>query len=75
MKTKKTGLKKKQRPFDEYVKYSAIAFQMMAALGLGAWVGHYFDERQATDMPVYTLMGLLLGLGAAIYLIVKSLNL
>ena len=65
-KTKKTVSKRKQRPFDEYVKYSAIAFQMMAALGLGAWVGHYFDERQATEMPVYTLIGLLVGLGLKI---------
>ena len=47
---------------------------MMAALGLGAWVGHYFDGRLATETPVYTLLGLLLGLGAAIYLIIKSLN-
>lgn len=66
--------KKRQKPFDEYLKYSGIAFQMMAALGVGAWVGHYFDGLAQNETPVYTLLGLLLGITAGIVAVIKSLN-
>ena len=71
---KNSNQKKRQKPFDDYLKYSGIAFQMMAALGAGAWIGHYFDGVAQNKTPVYTLLGLLIGVSAAIYLVIKSLK-
>ncbi len=59
---------------NNYVKYSAIGFQMLATIGVFAYVGYRIDEkRQANDSLVTALLALL-GTVAALYQVIRTLN-
>jgi len=51
-----------------------MGFQLLAALGLGAWVGDYIDTSMQNSTPWATLGCLLFMLGAVLYLLIKQLN-
>lgn len=55
-----------------FLKYSAMAIQMGAIIGLAAWGGHRLDERAGNKTPVYTIVLSLVGIGAALYLTLKD---
>ncbi len=68
--------KKKQNNNDKTVKsfarYSGIAIQMVAIIGLMTWAGVKLDERRASDIPVFTIILSLLGVFAGIYTAIKD---
>jgi len=47
--------KKDKDNLEGYAKYSGIAFQMIATIGLAVWLGIYLDERQGLSQPWWTL--------------------
>ena len=62
----------KKRPYSGYARYSTMAFQMIATIGLGVWGGIKLDEHFHTS-PVLTLILSLLGVGGAMYWATKDL--
>ena len=47
--------KKNKENVEGYAKYSGIAFQMIASIGLFVWLGTYLDKRMDTSQPYWTL--------------------
>jgi F0F1-type ATP synthase assembly protein I len=71
--------KKKQPPTDKekspnaYAKYSGMALQMGATIGLGVWGGTKLDHwLQFTKFPVFTVILSLLSVFGAMYIVIKD---
>lgn len=58
----------------EYLKYSGMGFQLIAALLIGAWGGNYLDEKMGNETPIATLTCLLVMLFATLYLIIRQIS-
>ena len=55
-------------------KYSGIAFQMLATIGLSAWLGVFLDRRLALKYPWFTVSLLLLGVLLALWQVIRGLT-
>lgn len=62
-----------QKPINEYVKYSGLAFQMAALILLGYWLGGKIDKWLELSIPVFTIILILLFLSVSFYSLIKSL--
>jgi len=56
-----------------YARYSSLAFQMMAIIGLGVFGGVKLDQWLELKFPVFTLILSVVSVFAAIYTAVKDL--
>lgn len=70
MDNNKENLPKKKRK--NYLKYSGLAFQMIATLLLGTLVGYWLDNYLQTT-PLFLIVFLLLSVAGSMYLTVKEL--
>jgi hypothetical protein len=64
---------KPKNKFNNYVKYSNLAFQMMIIIVAGTFGGFKLDAYLNWDFPVFTLILSLGSVVVAIYLAVKDL--
>lgn len=62
-----------QKQPNQFIKYSNLALQMGITIGLGAWGGNKLDQYFKNTTPVFTIILSLLGIGAALYLVLKDL--
>jgi hypothetical protein len=65
--------KEKRPPLESYARYSGLAFQMFAIIGLGIYGGYKLDEWLKIGFPVFTVLMSIISVGAAIYTAVKDL--
>ncbi len=56
-----------------YAQYAGIGFQMMAIIGLFAFLGYQLDEYNQTDLPIFTAILSLCGVVIALYQVIKSI--
>ena len=57
-----------------FAKYSGIAFQMLATIGLSAWAGIWLDNHFHTKNPWYTIGLMLSGVLLALYQVIRGLT-
>ena len=57
-----------------YAQYSSIAFQLLASIGLCAYLGQKIDNYYATQTPIFTALMVILGIAAGLYLVVKQVR-
>lgn len=55
------------------MKYSGLAFQMLATIGGCAWLGYWLDGKFGTQ-PWLTIGLLLLGVFVAVFQVIRSLT-
>jgi hypothetical protein len=60
-------------PLESYARYSSLAFQMFAIIGLGIFGGVKLDNWINIGFPVFTVLLSILSVAAAIYIAVKDL--
>lgn len=60
-------------PKPTYQRFISLAFQMVAVIGVGGYLGHLADERSPSDFPTWLLLGTFLGIAVAFYQLFKSL--
>lgn len=65
---------KKKSQLDTYAKYSGIAFQMIAVIGLGSYGGVKLDELYPDLYPMFTLICSLSSVAIAMYLVIKQVG-
>lgn len=65
--------KRKRPPFESYARYSGLAFQMFAIIGLGIFGGVKLDQWIGIRFPVFTLLLAIISVSAAIYTAIKGL--
>lgn len=57
-----------------YLKYIGVAFQMLVTIGLGLWIGYFFDQKTSWDFPVWLLTGFVLSTSIVFYQLFKSIS-
>ena len=65
--------KEKRPPLESYARYSSLAFQMFAIIGLGIFGGVKLDQWLKVGFPVFTVLLSIISVAAAIYTAVKDL--
>ena len=61
-----------KKEVNDWAKYSAMGFQMMGAILIGVFGGQWLDTQVAMDFPLFTLIGSMLGVGSALYFIIRT---
>lgn len=69
---------RKSKPSDRssgsYLKYSGLAFQMLAAIGVAGWLGYLLDGRLELKFPAFMLLFGFMAFGGMMYQIYRSVN-
>ena len=63
----------KQSQLNSYLKYSGLAFQMMAVIGLAVWAGMKLDAWLEMKFPVFLVTLTLAGVAATLVITIKGL--
>jgi F0F1-type ATP synthase assembly protein I len=64
----------KNKPVNQFLKYSGLGIQMMAAIGLAAWLGIKLDQYLELKFPLFLLTFVFLIFGGLMYQLYRSLN-
>ncbi len=57
---------------NKYLKYTSLAFQMIATIGIGAFIGYYLDGKYKSERHLFTASITLIFVGIALYNAIKS---
>ncbi|WAC01109.1 AtpZ/AtpI family protein [Lacinutrix neustonica] len=63
---------KPKKQLNNYIKFTTIAFQMIATIGLLSFVGWWLDSKFPNEYSAYTVIFSLLGVILAIYQVIKQ---
>lgn len=66
--------KKESNPSNNYLKYSGLAIQFLAALGFFGWIGHVLDNYLSIQFPAFMLLFGLLAFGGMMFLLYRSIK-
>lgn len=73
-KEKQPSHSKSKRPYNDYLKYSNLALQIIAMVGGGAWIGNWLDKSLEFKPPVFTLLFSTIAIFASMYWLIKSVQ-
>lgn len=65
---------KKNNPLNTYARFSGIAFQMIAIIGLGVYAGIKLDEKYPNKYRLFTLILSLSSIGIALYTVIRQVT-
>lgn len=68
-----TPQQQKQNQLNSYLRYSGLAFQMMAVIGLAVWGGMKLDAWLNMRFPVFLVTLTLMSVAATLVITIKSL--
>jgi F0F1-type ATP synthase assembly protein I len=74
--TEKTN-PKPQRPSEKpnlLLRFSDLALRMGVIIAIGAYAGHWIDQRMALTTPIFSIVLSLLAIGAAMYMVIKTVS-
>lgn len=72
--SRQTNPNKTTNPLKQYARYTGLAFQLLAAIFLGIWLGMKLDQWLSLKFPLFTLMLSMAALIGSIIFLIKSLN-
>ncbi|MBI5218317.1 MAG: AtpZ/AtpI family protein [Bacteroidia bacterium] len=72
-KSEKNPIQKSKKQLNDYARYSGIAFQMIAVVLLGVFVGIQLDKWVHFKFPVFTVVLSISSVFIALYLVLKDL--
>lgn len=61
-----------KRPINVYMKYSGMAFQMAATIGIFAFAGYKIDQHYHIERQWWTIGLSVLGVGIALFTVIKD---
>ena len=64
----------KKKSASSYVKYTSVAFQMLATIGVFAFIGYKIDEKTQSTKHIFTAIFGLIGVIVSLAQVVWSLN-
>ena len=65
-------VKKSSQRAQNYMRYSALGFQMMGIILLGVYGGYSLDKYLTWEFPLFTLILSLLSIAVAMYFLFKE---
>lgn len=63
---------RKKKPYNLLWRYTGLAFQMLAAIGVSLWLGHLLDDWIGMRFPLFMIIFSLLALALLLWQIVKD---
>lgn len=63
----------KRPPLESYARYSNLAFQMFAIIGIGIFGGVKLDQWLGIGFPIFSILLSIISVAAAIYIAIKDL--
>lgn len=63
----KNDYQKPKKKIDDFVRYSGLAFEMVAIMGAGVWIGIKIDHWLGLSFPAFTMGLMVLSVIGAIY--------
>jgi len=61
-----------RKNLNDYARYSSLAFQMMAIIGVGIFGGMKLDKYLALERPVFTVLFSVISVILAVYYAIKD---
>lgn len=71
---KADGIEAEKQALNSYVKYTGVAFQMMAIIGLSAYIGYKTDQYYEHKTQWVTAIACVLGVFLSIYQTIRQLK-
>lgn len=68
------NFEKAKKPLDTYIQYSGIGFQMIAIIGVCTFIGYKIDQHRESEQLIFSAIFGLVGVCAALYVIIRSLK-
>ena len=65
---------KKLRPYNSYLKYSGLAFQLLASIGIFGWLGYLLDQYLQIKIPAFMLLLGFLAFGGMMFQVYRSIK-
>jgi F0F1-type ATP synthase assembly protein I len=65
---------KKPGRYDDYLKYSGLAFQLVIAIGIMGLLGYRLDQYLGFSFPLFMLLFGMVSFGWLLYKLYRSLN-
>lgn len=62
------------KPANDYVRYSGMAFQLLALIFIGVWLGGKLDAWQENEKPIWTAVLSLVFVCAGMYQMYKAIS-
>lgn len=69
-----TDPEEEKKGLSTFAKYSSISFQMIAIIGVFAFIGYKIDEYRKSKTLIITAIFSLIGVAVSLYQVVKQLN-
>lgn len=66
--------RKKLKPYNSYLKYSSLAFQLLAAIAIFGWLGYKLDSYLGYKFPVFMLVFGFIGFVGMMYQLYRSIK-
>jgi hypothetical protein len=64
----------KKKPLNDYIRYSAMGFQMAAIIFVSTWAGKLLDARLEMKIPVFTLVFAIASVVLSMYYFIKGIS-
>lgn len=64
----------KKKPYNSYVKYSALAFQMAATIIIFVFIGKFADQYFGNEKPVLIAVFSVFGVFLSLYNLIKEVK-
>ena len=65
---------RKPKPYNNYLKYSSLAMQMVVTIGVAAWAGHQADLYLNLKFPAFILSLVFMAFGGIMYKLYQSIT-
>lgn len=66
--------RRKPRRYNNYLKYSGLALQLLITIAVCGWLGYKADQYFDNKYPVLMLLLGFLGFGGSMYQVYRSIN-
>ena len=65
---------RKPKPYNSYLKYGGLAFQLLIAIALFGWLGSLVDRWLEFEFPVFLLLFGFLAFAGMMFQLYRSIN-
>ena len=63
-----------KKQLGNFVKYTGTAFQMLATIGVFAFIGYQIDSHRSSGKFIFTALLGVVGVALSLYQVIRSLN-
>jgi F0F1-type ATP synthase assembly protein I len=65
---------RKQSQYNNYLKYSGLAFQLLGTIGICGWLGYLIDRWLELQYPIFMITLGFAGFAGIMYQLYRSIN-